>query len=128
MYTEAKTRITARIHVYVRTFTRVEGEVPVLDDVAPTSTSFYDLRAMRLKSYALRLRYTYIRRLYPRNFIQACRLRSRNFHVKVSNREEERGKEIDVDRGGKMKNKEEGQACRRRERREKRREMRKTKS
>lgn len=50
----------SRIHAYVRTFTRVEGEVPVLDDVALTSTSFYDLRAMRLRPYALRLRCTYI--------------------------------------------------------------------
>lgn len=77
-----RVRICKRTH----THSRVKGGIPVLDDVAPTSASFYDLRAMRQTprfTFTLYI-YIYTTALCPRNFIRACRLRSRNFHIKVS--------------------------------------------
>lgn len=81
--------ITTRAHAHVRTFTRVEAEPLVLDPALHRLQLAFTTYVLRVSDPAL---YVYvIRRLCPRNFIRACRLRSRNFHVKVSRREEEGG-------------------------------------
>lgn len=80
------TRVTTRVYIYRPTHTPTlwKASYPYWTTSTPASTSFYDLRSMHVRLRFTFTLYIYTTALCPRNFIRACRLRSRNFHVKVS--------------------------------------------